>query len=168
MHSGPSTALGGGTREFDTEAGYIAAIDEVLAAARQDLCIFDGDLVSMGLEQVARSETLGRMLAAGRDHHLRIVLHDPGPLEKRSPRLLNLLRRHVGRMEVRQTPQPLRQLADCFLLGDARHGVVRFHAGLPRGKSFLDDVEAAQPWKQRFDELWEAAAPCISATRLGL
>ncbi|MFA6445478.1 MAG: hypothetical protein WCV99_24330, partial [Sterolibacterium sp.] len=103
-----------------------------------------------------------------RDSRLRIVLHDPEPLARRSPRLVKLLQRHPGAMEVRQTPKPLRHLADCFLLGDARHGVVRFHAQQPRGKSFLDAAEEAQPWQRRFDELWEVAAPCLAATRQGL
>ncbi|MCX7174291.1 MAG: hypothetical protein NT159_10280 [Proteobacteria bacterium] len=156
------------TRGFDTEAGYAAAIDVLLAATHQDVCVFDNDLARMGLEQPARCEMLARILASRRDSRLRIVLHEPGPLERGSPRLLNLLQRHAEIMEVRRSPKPLRHLADCFLLGDARHGVVRFHARQPRGKFFLDDVEAAQPWQQRFDELWEAAIPCLPPTRLGL
>lgn len=156
------------TPGFDTEAGYAAAIDAMLAATQQQLCVFDSDLRRMGLEQTARCDILGQMLAAHRDSRLRIVLHDSQPLERGSPRLMKLLLRHAGKMEVRQTPTQLRHLADCFLLGDARHGVVRFHAQQPRGKFFIDDVEAAQPWQQRFDELWETVTPCISATRLGL
>jgi len=153
---------------FDTEAGYVAAIDAVLAVTQQSLCVFDGDMVRMGLEQPARCESLGHILASSGDHPLRIVVHDRKPLERASPRLLKLLQRHPDRMEVRQTPKSLRHLADCFLLGDARHGVVRFHAQQPRGKLFLDDVDATLPWQMRFDELWEAATSGISATRLGL
>lgn len=168
MDSAPPTAPGGEDHRFDSEAGYAAAIDALLAATRQDLCVFDADLTKMDLEQPARSAMLERLLASRRDTRLRIVLHSLGPLEQRSPRLLKLLQRHPGAMEVRQTPKPLRHLADCFLLGDARHGVVRFHAQQPRGKCFIDDAEAAQPWQQRFEDLWEAATPGISATRLGL
>lgn len=168
MDSALPTAPGGEAHGFDSEAGYAVAIDALLAATRQDLCVFDADLANMGLEQPARSEMLERLLASRRDSRLRIVVHDPEPLERRSPRLLKLLQRHPGAMEVRQTPKPLSHLADCFLLGDARHGVVRFHAQQPRGKCFLDDAEATQPWRQRFEDLWEAATPGISASRLGL
>lgn len=168
MDSAPPTAPGLVAHGFDSEAGYALAIDALLAATRQELCVFDADLRSMDLERPGRSAMLERLLAARRDFRLRIVVHDPGPLERCSPRLFKLLQRHADRMEVRQTPKQLRHLADCFLLGDALHGVVRFHAQQPRGKCFLDDAEAAQPWHKRFDELWEAATPCISATRLGL
>lgn len=156
------------TQGFDTEAGYAAAIAAVLAATRHHLCVFDSDLRRTGLEQPARCEILGQILASRRDSHLRIVLHDPQPLERACPRLLKLLQRHTDRAQVRRTPRQLRHLADCFLLGDERHGVVRFHAQQPRGKLLLEDVEATQPWQLRFDELWEAATPCLSATRLGL
>lgn len=153
---------------FDTEAGYAAAIDSVLAGTRTAVCIFDRDMLRMGLEQPARSELLRHLLGASPNNHLRIVLHDPRSLERASPRLLKLLQLHPDRMEVRQTPKPLRHLADCFLLSDTRHGVVRFHAQQSRGKFFIDDIEATQPWQKRFDELWEAATPCLAPTRLGL
>ena len=59
---------------FDTEVGYLAAIDAVLAATRREVCVFHRDLAGMGLGQVARCDTLGRILAASRDNRLRIVL----------------------------------------------------------------------------------------------
>lgn len=167
MDSALPTEPGSAAQGFDSEAGYAAAIDALLAATRQDLCVFDADLTKMGLELPARSAMLERLLAS-RESRLRLVVHDPEPLARRSPRLLKLMQRHPGAMEVRQTPKALRHLADCFLLGDARHGVVRFHAQQPRGKCFLDDAEAVQPWQQRFEDLWEAATPGIRATHLGL
>jgi len=155
-------------QDFDTEAGYVAAIDAVLAVTQEALCVFDGDLARMELERQARCETLARILGACRESRLRIVLHDPAPLERHSPRLLKLLRDHSDRTEVRQTPKQLRHLADCFMLADARHGVVRFHSQHARGKCFIGDGEAARPWHERFEELWEAAIPCLAPTRLGL
>lgn len=156
----------GQERSFDSEAGYAAAIEALLTATQQSVCVFDHDLAGMGLEQPGRCDTLGRILSA--QGTLRMVLHDPQPLERGMPRLLNLLRHHSDRMEIRQTPKQLRQLSDCFLLGDMAHGVWRFHARHARGKHLLDDAETLQPWHQRFGELWEAATPCLAATRLGL
>jgi len=158
----------GREQSFDTEAGYAAAIDAVLTATQLSVCVFDNDLVGMGLELPARCATLGQILSAHPEGRLRMVLHDPQPLERGMPRLLKLLQRHSDRMEVRQTPKQLRHLADCLLLGDARHAMVRFHRQQPRGKYFLDDVDATLTWQMRFDELWEAATSGISATRLGL
>lgn len=156
----------GREQSFDSEAGYAAAIDALLAAVRQSVRVFDHALIGMGLEQPGRCATLGRILSA--QGSLRMVLHDPQPLERGMPRLLSLLRRHSERMEVRQSPKQLRHLSDCFLLGDMEHGVLRFHARHARGRYLLDDAEALQPWHQRFEELWEAATPCLAATRLGL
>lgn len=155
-------------QSFDTEAGYAAAIDKVLAATRETIWVFDGDLTRMALEQAARCAALGVIVASRPESRLRIVLHDPRPLERSSPRLLQLLRLHSDRIEVRQTPKPLRHLSDCFLLGDVGHGVVRFHALHARGKYFIDSAADLQPWRQRFEALWESATPCLAVTRLGL
>ena len=151
-----------------SEQAYRRSIDRLLAATSLVVCVFDRDLINLQLEYPARCEVLTRLLAARADARLRLVLHDPLPLEKCMPRMLNLLRRHSATTEVRQTPQQLRGLADCFLLGDAKHGVVRFHALQARGKCFFDDVETANLWQTRFNELWEVALPCRLATRLGL
>lgn len=155
-------------QSFDGETAYLAVIDALLEHTQHELCVFDRDLTRMGLEQATRCETLGRLLASRRDCRLRIVVHDPGPLERNSPRLMRLMRLYPDGVAVRQTPKELRQLADCFLLADRQHGIVRFHAQHARGNFISDDADAIRPWQQRFEELWDAAQPSLTATRLGL
>lgn len=153
---------------FDSESGYKAAIDLVLAAARREVRIFDQDLTRMGLEIPARAALLGNFLAGDRDRRLRVVLHDTDALERNSPRLLALLRVHGHAIEVRRTPEHLRQVADCWVLADETHGAVRFHADHPRGKLLLGASAEVHPWWQRFDDLWLAAEPCSPGAAAGL
>jgi hypothetical protein len=153
---------------FDSEAGYRAAIDLTLASALREVRIFDRDLRGMALEERARIARLGEFLASGRDHRLRVVLHDTTHLESRQPRLVALMRERADKVEVRRTPEHLRHLADCWLLADQRSGTIRFHEDHARGKRILDAAGEIQPWWQRADDLWEECAPCTPWATTGL
>ena len=145
---------------FDSEAGYRAAIDATLQAARHELRIFDGDLEHITLDDPVRSALLLAFLAGGPARRLHIVLHDPEPLRTQHPRLLNLIRSHGHQIEIRQTPDHLRQLADRFVLADELHGAIRFHADHARGKWVGNDDIEIHPFWQRFDALWEESQVC--------
>lgn len=156
------------TSPFDSEAGYREAIDATLALACREIRVFDRDLARMALEAPARIALLERFLAGGTGRRLHVVLHDIEPLERRSPRLLALLRRFGHQMAVRRTPDHLRHLADCLVLADEAHGAIRFHADHAHGKRFADAGPAVQPYWQRFDDLWEASQPVSPGTTTGL
>jgi hypothetical protein len=153
---------------FDSEAGYRAAIDLTLASALREVRIFDRDLRGMALEERARIARLGEFLASGRDHRLRVAMHDTTLLENRQPRLLALMREHADKVEVRRTPEHLRHLADCWLLADQRSGTIRFHEDHARGKCILDTAGEIQPWWRRADDLWEECEPCTPWATTGL
>ena len=109
-------------------------------------------------------------IAAGRrtSEYLRIVLHDPDYLTRYSARLSALRKRYSHCFQFRQTPEPLRGIADCFVLADGASGAIRFHADHFRGKLLLDRPLVIHDWQQRFEELWIESTPCTSATQLGL
>ena len=153
---------------FDSEAGYRAAIDETIRSASHELRIFDGDLSRMLLDDAARHALLVAFLAAAITRRLHIVLHDPDPIRTRHPRLLNLIRSHGHQIEIRQSPDHLRHLADCFVLADRLGGAIRFHADHARGKRVSDDSVEIHPMWTRFDDLWEVSAPCSLASTAGL
>lgn len=153
---------------FDSEAGYRMAIDAVLAMAREEIRIFDRDLARLAIEEPARAELLANFLAGSRGRKVRIVVHDPDHLRLRCPRLTALIRRHSHAVEIRQSPDHLRNVADCQVLADKTHGVLRTHADHARGRVVFDDTQAIHPWWQRFDELWDSSDPCSLATSLGL
>jgi len=101
-------------------------------------------------------------------HRIRIVLHDPGPLERDAPRMMQLISRFSHVIYARRSPDNLRHLADTHLLADESHGVRRFHVDHPRSALILDDPDYINPWRQRFEELWELSHPCLTVNITGL
>lgn len=153
---------------FTSEAEYRRACDIVLGQAGREMLIFDRDLAALRLEERPRLEALAGFLQADALRRIRIVLHDPGPVERNSPRLLRFIARFSHLIEVRQSPDNLRHLADTHVLIDDSHGVRRFHADQARSALILDDPAYLHPWRQRFEELWELSHPCLSVNATGL
>ena len=95
-----------------TEADYRHACDVVIARAQYEILIFDRDLSAPRLDEKSRIDLLTRFLAAEGLRHLRIVLHEPEILRSRAPRLMQLFTRFSHLIEIRQSPDNLRHLAD--------------------------------------------------------
>lgn len=151
-----------------SEADYRRACDTILRRADREILIFDRDLAALRLEDTARLAALAAFLQTDGMSRVRIVLHDPGPLAGEAPRLTRLIFRFSHKIEVRQSPDNLRHLADTHLLADESHGVRRFHVDQPRSALILDDPAYINPWRQRFEELWELSHPCLRINTTGL
>jgi uncharacterized protein YjiS (DUF1127 family) len=151
-----------------SEAEYRRACNTVLGRAERELLIFDRDLRGLQLEDNTRLQLLSGFLAGDRLRRIRTVLHDPEPLHRQSPRLMQVIARFSHMIEVRQSPDNLRQLADAHLLADDAHGVRRFHIGQPRSALVIEDTAYIHPWWQRFEELWELSHPCLQINTTGL
>ena len=155
-------------RRFDSRSEYQHAIGAVLASARREICVFDPDLRGVDFNTRDRSEAIAAFLSGGRDRSLRIVLHEVDHVSRECPRVMSLLKRFSHCFSIRQTPDSLRQLADCFILAADASVVIRFHADHSRGKLLLSAPEASNGWRQRFEDLWLESIPAVSATHLGL
>ena len=155
-------------QRFDTYREYSNAIRQTLEAAQGELCVFDPDLARIGLESSEGVAQIERLLLAKPEARLRIVVHDTTHLESRSPRLLDLMRHFSHCTEVRQSPDDLRNLTECYLLTHNDTGVVRFHRDWPRGKWFVANPDEAGTWLSRFKQLWECSMPAVPPTLLGL
>lgn len=153
---------------IDSEAGFRQAIDDIIPLAEREIRIFSGDLTRIAPEEPARIAALEAFLAGDGQRRLRIVVHDREPIARQMPRFVDLATRRGHMIELRQSPDNLRNLADRFLLVDGSHGVVRFHADHPRGKQVLFDAKELGPWQQRFEDLWTASTPCPVTTPVGL
>lgn len=151
-----------------SEAEYRAACDAVLALARREIQIFDRDLARLQIESRPRVALLAAFLQGGAPRRLRMVLHDPSPLQDDCPRLLQLIGNHAHLVEVRQTPDNLRQLTDTHVFADGCHGVRRFHIDQPRSALAHDNPDYLNPWRLRFEELWEQSLPCLRLNTTGL
>jgi hypothetical protein len=153
---------------FTSEVEYRQACDMVVGRAGRELLIFDRDLRKLQLEDNIRLQLLTSFLASDRLRRIRIALHDPEPLHRQAPRLMQVIARFSHMIEVRQSPGNLRHLADSHLLADDAHGVRRFHIDQPRSALVIDDPAYIHPWWQRFEELWDLSHPCLQINTTGL
>lgn len=151
-----------------SEREYRQACDTVLGRAEREILIFDRDLRALQLDDRSRLQLLSDFLAADPLRRIRVVLHDPEPLHRRTPRLMQLIGRFSHLIEVRQSPDNLHHLADTHLLADDAQGVRRFHVDQPRSALILDDPAYVHPWRQRFEELWGLSHPCLQINTTGL
>ena len=153
---------------FVGEADFRAALDQAIFFAQREIRIFDNTLERMKLDEKSRADALADFLAAAPARRLLIVVHQPEYAETRCSRLRALIRRFPNAVEVRETSVELKHLADCFLLVDEAHGVIRFHRDHARGKLLQHAADEIQPWWQRFDEIWRSATSCLAPTTSGL
>jgi len=145
-----------------------AAIDEVIAAARGTLRIFDFTLGTRGFNSPARAEGLRHFVVSGRAHRILIALHEPETLERECPRLLMLLRQFPMSIEIHRTIGEARNAADPFVVADDHSVWHQLHHTQPRAVVALHSPADAAPIAQRFDEIWDLSEPAVSATTLGL
>jgi hypothetical protein len=146
---------------------YELALDEVIERASSTLRIFEHTL-SAGFNSPRRHQALRRFLLASRRNTVRIVLHDASRLDRDCPRLLLLLRELGHALNIHETHPPAKQIYDPFLIADDRHYAHRFHFEQMGGLRGLDDPIGARALIERFEEIWEASSPAVSATTLGL
>jgi hypothetical protein len=151
-----------------SEAEYRRACEVILRRAEQEILIFDRDLATLRFEERARLDALAHFLQAGGLRRIRVVLHDPELLERNAPRLMQFIARFSHVIDVRQSPENLRHLADTHVLADGSHGVRRFHVDQPRSALILNDRTYVHPWQQRFEELWELSHSCLRINATGL
>ena len=153
---------------FDTVEGFQAAVDRLLAQPGRELRIFDPDTAALRLNDPERAGALERFLQASRTRRLYIVLHEPRHLQQHCPRMMGLLARYSHAIQVNRTHEEIRELQDAFLVLDSVHYVRRPVAAAFRGALGLSDETEALAMRGRFNEIWAASFPAVSATTLGL
>ncbi|MDP3871248.1 MAG: hypothetical protein Q8Q80_01170 [Methyloversatilis sp.] len=153
---------------FADQAGYQAAVVQLLDRSRLGLDIFDVDLVDTALASSPRVAQLSDALTRDPAMTVRVVLHDADALQHRMPRLLNLCAAQSHRVHIRQTPRTLRHLTETFMLGIGGPLLIRTHSMHFRGKLLVGNTQENAAYKQRFGELWDACSCCICTTKFGL
>ena len=158
-----------GTSELMTTwAEHDASVERLLPMARHSIAIFDRDLSCFRLESPMLHDHLVRFL---RDHPgatLRIAVRQADALQRNSPRLMQLLRLFAHNFHLVETPPHLAHLSDSMLLVDDGHALIRFHHDFARCREIVGDAEACQPYRKRFEEIWNDGCTPISATTIGL
>ena len=144
------------------------AFREILARAERSIDVFDKDLQRLPFEAREQAEILRKFLVVDDRRRLRIVLRDPEPFRRNSPRLMRLLADYPQRMQVQECSPQLASLSDSMLIVDGQHALIRFHQDNVRSKRLDDDSNECQPYSQRFAEILREGGEQISATTLGL
>jgi len=148
-------------------AEYQAAVDAILRKASSRIRIFDHTL-GKEFNSSGRVEGLRRFLLASRRNRLQIVLHDSRTMDRDCPRILRLLRTYGQSIGIHETQPTAKSVYDPFVIVDERSFVHRFHFDEMRGLFALDDPIATHAFIERFEEIWEASSPAVTATTLGL
>jgi len=153
---------------FDGEADFQRAVDRLLEAPGRELRVFDPDLAALRLNAPERIERVRAFLVASRTHRLYIALHDPEHVTRDCPRMMTLLARFSHAIQIHRTHEEIRDIQDGFLVMDERHYVRRPVARFYRGALGLYDDTEALAMRGRFQEIWSASFPGVSAATLGL
>lgn len=150
------------------EHEYVAALDILIAQAKQQLLIFDQDFSKGDYSSIKRYELLHDFLTKDNTSTLTIILHDTSHFTTQCPRLFNLLVTFGHKMTVYETNDHAKIAKDCFVLADNTSYIRRFHIDQSRFKFMLEDKETTASLKNRFDELLQETTHSVSVTKLGL
>lgn len=145
-----------------------SAIDQIIGAARRDLCIFDESLSGAGFGTPGRFQLLRRFLLTNRANRIGISLHDTEYLTRYCARMMMLLQQFPYAIEIRRTLPAARHATDAFVLADNLSYWRRYHIEDPRSELVFNDDAGGRLLRSRFDEIWEASEPAVAATVLGL
>jgi len=150
------------------ERNYEAALDLLIAEARDELLIFDQDFVRGEYDGVHRYNLLHQFLSENPLSKLTIILHNVEFFSTRCPRLYKLLGVYSHKMIVYETNDHAKIAKDCFVLADKKHYLRRFHIDQARFKFAFDDLDTTTSLTTRFEELLQETTEAVSITKLGL
>jgi hypothetical protein len=150
------------------ERNYEAALDLVIAEAKDELLIFDQDFVHGDYTSQQRCELLFAFLSKNNLSKLTVILQNSAHFVQNCPRLFELLKLYGHKMTIFETNDNAKIAKDCFVVADKRHYLRRFHIDQARFKfAFEDEVESAN-LLTRFGELLDETTEAVSMSKLGL
>ena len=156
-----------GERKLDGLAAHDQALDELIANAAHIVRIFDKSF-GRAFNSPRRCELMRQLLLARRTNRIYVVLHETANITRDCPRLMMLLKHFSHAMSIHQTLPAARLVYDPFAVADDTRFVHRFHYDDMRGAASVGDIANTRVLIKRFDEIWQASCPAITATTLGL
>lgn len=154
------------SRLFSFRSEFHQSVETLLERTRLTLAMTDRDFSDWPLETPVTIATLTRILHEP-GSSLRLVLHSPQWLERHGARFATLRASFGDRVECRQAPPGIAP-GEGLLIGDRMHLLRRAHFGSFRGRLQLAMPEQVDPWRHKFEMLWQESLPCLTATTLGL
>jgi hypothetical protein len=154
------------SRLFSFRSEFHRAVQELLVRSRLSIALADMDFSDWPLETPDAVAQVSRILQHP-ESGLRLVVHAPDWLEKYGARFAQLRRTFSGRIECRQAP-PTVTAGEGLMLGDRLHLLRRAHYQSFRGRVTFAMPEEVDPWRHKFEALWQESTPCLTATTTGL
>ena len=158
-------------RLMETNSEALSAIETVVDAAQRELRIFDAsprNLRDRGFGSAKRIETLRKMLLANRGHRVRIALHETNSIESELPRLVELLSRFSGQIQIHRTLGQAVEARDPMIISDDAVFWRKPHIDQPRSVLTLHSAIDTRPFIDRFEEIWDQSELAVSGSTVGL
>jgi len=156
-----------GERKLEGMAAYEQAFDEMISRATHTVRVFDRR-IGGAFNSPQRYDLLRRLLLARRTNRVHIVLHETTNIVRDCPRLIMLARQFSHGIAIHQTLPAARRVYDPFAIADETRFVHRFHYDDTRAAATVGDIAATRSLLKRFDEIWQASTPAVSAATTGL
>lgn len=150
------------------ERNYSAALDLVIAAAQNELLIFDQDFMRGDYTSLHRFELIKQFLSDAPLSKLTIILQNIDFFVNKCPLFFELLSTYGHKMTVYETNESAKIAKDCFVIADNLHYLRRFHTDQARFKYAFDDADECANLRMRFDELMDETTETVSTTKLDL
>ena len=150
------------------ERNYEAALNIVIASAKNELLIFDQDFTRGDYTSLKRFELIAQFLSKNDLSKVTIILQNTEYFIQHCPRLFDLLKNYGHKMVMFETNDNAKIAKDCFIIADKENYIRRFHIDQARFKYALDDVEECANLGMRYEELLAETSEAVSATKLGL
>ena len=158
-------------RLMDSTSEGLLAINEVIGQAQHEIRIFDvsaQSLRSRDFGHPARIETLKKILLADRNNRLRIALHETRGIESELARLVELLALFSNQISIHRTMGAARDAKDVMIIADQAHFWRKPYFEHLHSVLTLHDQAAAQPFVDRFEQIWESTEVAVTGSTVGL
>jgi len=152
---------------FESFREYEDRFDALVPRATSVIRVFERRL-SARYNSSVRCELLREFLRGDATRQFLVVVHEAAPLVQDCPRLLRLALEYHPRVKMRQTAPTARHVQDPCMVVDDRHYLHRFNYASMRSTQGLDDLPGAQQLIERYEEVWEGAAPVRYGAPTGL
>ena len=154
-------------RKLASRAQARQVLDDTIEQCSNRLRIFDDHGEFYGFERLSFAIALATFLARSRTATATIIVHDVSYIERRCPRVVELLRQYGPQLQILQTDPQLHSFCRGSVIAD--HGVVLRRPHFDQATTFLDyGDEALVEANRLLDEIRQLATPAAIGRVTGL
>lgn len=156
-----------GTRSvLSGKADFAAAVVEVASVAARSLAIFTPDL-EHGVYDTPDFIGAVKRLVLSRSHaRVRVLISDPGRVQRSVNRLLHVGRRLSSFIEFRQLTVDFQSRSDAFLVADVSALVYRANIERWEGVADTREPRMARMYLEQFEQMWQLSESAVVLRQL--